>query len=68
MVIIMKETWSVELEANSWSDDLFNGTFDECVDYCKNNDYKIDGITGRLAKVLLDGNCVSEVLEICEEL
>lgn len=64
----MRETWSVELEANSWNDDLFNGTFDECVDYCKNNDYKIDGITGRIAKVLLDGNCVSEVLEICEEL
>lgn len=64
----MREAWSVELEANSWSDDLFNGSFDECVEYCKKNNYKIDGKEGRLAKILLDGNCVLEVLEICEEL
>lgn len=27
--------WSVECEANGYADDTFCGTFEECVDYCK---------------------------------
>lgn len=64
----MKEIWSVELEGNSWNDDTFNGTYEECVKYCEEADYRIDGKEARLAKVLIDGNYVVECLEIVEEL
>lgn len=30
----MDTIWSVETEANSYNDDLFTGTRQECVDYC----------------------------------
>lgn len=65
----MKTLWSVELEANSWEDDLFNGTFDECVKYCEEYDYTIDGKEARLVKILVDEDgCVLEALEIVNEL
>ena len=38
-----KEIWSVELEATLWTDDTFIGTYEECVEWCKKNDYRIDG-------------------------
>lgn len=47
-------TWSVEHEANSWSDDMFNGTYDECIAYCQEKDYKIDGVECRLAEIEVD--------------
>ncbi|MCM1039842.1 MAG: hypothetical protein NC434_11010 [Ruminococcus sp.] len=47
-------TWSVEHEANSWNDDLFNGTYDECIAYCNEKGYKIDGVECRLAEVEVD--------------
>ena len=65
----MKTLWSVELEGNMWNDDTFNGTFDECVEYCKEYDYAIDGKEARLAKILVDEDgCVLEALEIVNEL
>lgn len=65
----MKTLWSVELEGNMWNDDTFNGTFDECVEYCKKYNYLIDGKEARLAKILVDENgCVLEALEIVNEL
>lgn len=45
------KTWSVELDANSWNDDTFNGTFRECINYCKDHGYNLDGIDARLAEV-----------------
>lgn len=35
---MIKEFYSVEL-APDFSDDTFNGSLKECIDYCKNNDY-----------------------------
>ncbi len=61
--------WSVELEANSWNDDTFNGTYEECIAYCKENDYTIDGETARLAEIEVDDDgCVSYTYDIVEEL
>lgn len=65
----MEIVWSVELESNSWDDDLFNGTFEECVKYCEERDYKIDGEEARLAKLQLDeSRYVVECLEIVNEI
>ncbi len=47
-------TWSVEAEANSWADDLFNGTYEECKKYCEERGYKIDGKEFRLAEIEVD--------------
>lgn len=63
-----EEMWSVELEGNSWNDDTFNGTYEECVDYCKEYDYTVDGDEARIAKILVEDGCVIEVLELVEEL
>lgn len=60
--------WSVELEANMWNDDTFNGTFEECVEYCKENDYKIDGKEARLAEIEIEDNCVVDTYQIVEEI
>ena len=61
--------WSVETEANSWNDDEFNGTFDECVQYCKVNDYKIDGEFARLAEIEVDERgCVIDTYRIVEDI
>ena len=49
-------TWSVELKDNSWNDDTFNGTYEECIKYCEDNDYTIDGETARLAEIEVDAN------------
>ena len=34
---MMTTTYSVELEANAYMDDLFNGTLEECREYIANN-------------------------------
>lgn len=44
------KTWSVQLEGTLWTDDTYNGTFEECVEYCKNNGYQI-GAGARLAEI-----------------
>lgn len=65
----MRETmWSVQLEANSWNDDYYNGTYDECVNYCKKYKHTIDGQECRLAKILIEDGLAIEVLEIVDEL
>lgn len=60
--------WSVELDANSWNDDLFNGTYDECVQYCEEHNYKIDGEECRLAEIEVDERgCVVDTYNIVTE-
>lgn len=50
----MGRTWSVEAKANSWNDDLFNGSYKECVKYCEDHDYAVDGENVRLAEIEVD--------------
>ena len=65
----MKTIWSVELEGNMWNDDSFNGTFEECIEYCKEKDYKIDGKEARLAEIMVDDkNCVIDTIQIVEKI
>lgn len=63
-----KKIWSVQL-ADDWRDDTFNGTYEECVEWCKKNDYKINRKEARLAKILVDenGSCL-EALEYVDNL
>ena len=63
-----KEIWSVELEATLWTDDTFIGTYEECVEWCKKNDYRIDGKEARLARLLTENDYVLESLEIVDDL
>lgn len=63
--IEFNKTWSVETEENSWSDDLFNGTLEECIKYCKDKDIKVDGENARIMKVCLDENGVIDLWEEC---
>ena len=61
--------WSVELEANSWNNDIFNGTLEECAEYRRENDYTIDGIHARLAEIEVDEDgCWTYCYDIVEEL
>lgn len=62
-----EELWSVELEANTWNDDTFNGTYDECIQYCEDYDYKIDGKEARLAHVVIEDGVVIDTIEIVNE-
>ena len=55
--------WSVELEVNSWCDDTFIGTFDECVSYCLDNNYMLNGVVARLAKIVLVDGLVEDTLD-----
>lgn len=65
----MTRTWSVEHEANSWNDDMFNGTYEECIEYCKSHDYKIDGIECRLAEIEVDDcGCVVDTYTLINEI
>ena len=60
--------WSVELEANSWDDDLFNGTYEECIEYCQKNDYTI-GNGARLAEIEVDEDgCWTYCYQIVDEI
>ena len=64
----MMTMWSVELECAGYTDDIFNGTYKECIEYCRKNEYEI-GSDARLAKILVDDDgCVVEVLDIVEEI
>lgn len=59
------KVWSVELEANMWNDDTFTGTFEECVEYCNEYDYKVDGVEARIAEIdTEDGFCYQIVEEV----
>lgn len=52
----MKVFYSVELEANSFMDDTFCGTYEECIAYLMEHDYKPedDGYTNRIVKFQLE--------------
>lgn len=60
--------WSVEHEANSWNDDMFNGTYEECIAYCQDREYKIDGVECRLAEIEVDDcGCAVYTYDIVDE-
>lgn len=46
--------FSVEIEANSWNDDLFNGTFEECIEYINQHYADLNDDEVRIAKIKLD--------------
>ena len=63
------KVWSVELACNNRNNDTFDGTFEECVEYCKENDYVIDGKSARLAEIEVDEDgCWTYCYDIVEEL
>lgn len=58
--------WSVEITPD-FADDIFNGTLEECREYCEEYGYKI-GEDCRIAKISVnDRFCVVDTLEIIEE-
>ena len=59
-------TWSVEL-APDYADDTFNGTYEECIEYCKEKNYEV-GTDCQLVKILVEDGCVLEALEIVTEI
>ena len=63
--IEFNKTWSVETEENYWNDDLFNGSLEECIEYCKENNIKVDGKNARIMKICLDENGVIDLWEEC---
>lgn len=67
-VIIMTTTYSVEIEQTMYADDLFNGTFEECVEYINEKGYTREENDVRIAKILVDeDNTVAECLELITE-
>lgn len=49
-----KVFYSVELESNSYMDDVINGTLEECKEWCKNHRYT--NADGRIAEITDDGD------------
>lgn len=50
--------YSVEIEWNSYNDDLFCGTYQECVNYCKEQGYTFNEDGARIALIdEYDGYC-----------
>ena len=49
-----KVFYSVELESNSYMDDLINGTLEECREWCKKHGYT--NADGRIAEITDDGD------------
>ena len=67
-VIIMTTTYSVEIEQTMYADDLFNGSFEECIEYIKEKELTKEENDVRIAKILVDeDNTVAECLEIITE-
>ena len=64
----MKTIYSVEIKDTMYTDDIFNGSFEECVEYIKENEYTKEENDVRIAKILVDDdNTVAECLEIITE-
>ena len=60
---------SVEQGGNSWNEDMFNGTYEECIAYCQDREYKIDGVECRLAEIEVDDRgCVVDTYSIVNEI
>ena len=49
-----KVFYSVELESNSYMDDIINGTLEECKEWCKK--YRYTNADGRIAEITDDGD------------
>ena len=59
----MKTYYSVEIEQNGYEDDLFNGTFEECVAYINEHEYTREENDVRIAKIVDDGDpTVAEII------
>ena len=64
----MKTTYSVEIKDTMYTDDIFNGSFEECVEYIKENEYTKEENDVKIAKVIIDeDNTVIECVEIITE-
>lgn len=64
----MKTTYSVEIKDTMYTDDIFNGSFEECVEYINENEYTKEDNDVRIAKILVDDdNAVIECIEIITE-
>ena len=64
----MKTIYSVEIKDTMYADDIFNGSFEECVEYIKENEYTKEDNDVRIAKVIIDeDNTVIECVEIITE-
>ena len=64
----MKTTYSVEIKDTMYTDDIFNGSFEECVEYINENEYTKEDNDVRIAKVIVDeDNTVIECVEIITE-
>ena len=64
----MKTTYSVEIKDTMYTDDIFNGSFEECVEYINENEYTKEENDARIAKVIIDeDNTVIECVEIITE-
>lgn len=49
-------TFSVQIEPNAYADDLFIGSYYDCVDYCCANGYYGDNVDARICKIEVDDN------------
>lgn len=58
--------WSVELRDNLWNDDTYTGTFEECIAYCDQNGYDIDGEEARIAEIDSEDGYCYHIVYICE--
>lgn len=57
--------YSVEIEPTGYTDDLFNGTLDECIEYIKAHGYTGADDGARIAKIQLDEDgTISSTLDI----
>ena len=64
----MKTTYSVEIKDTMYTDDIFNGSFEECVEYINENEYTKEENDARIAKIIVDeDNSVIECVEIITE-
>ena len=64
----MKTIYSVEIKDTMYTDDIFNGSFEECVEYINENEYTKEENDVRIAKVIIDeDNSVIECVEIITE-
>ena len=63
----MKTIYSVEIKDTMYADDIFNGSFEECVEYIKEKGYTKENDV-RIAKIIVDeDNTVIECVEIITE-
>ncbi len=62
------KTYSVEIEQTEYADDMFVGTFEECVDYIKKEGYNREDNDVRIAEIELDEKgCVDYTYHIITE-